>query len=435
MNKRVLRVIGLLAALALVFAIGAAAGVGIVFAANKVIGPEDMQEVVPNQVDPEPGVVIASVAPDGPAAEAGIKRGDILLEIDGKAVDSSLEITRYLFDLEPGDQVELTVLHGDEQRTLTATLGDRARHPYLGVTPCFGLPAEPATTMALGMAQPGALIVEVVEDSPAAEADLEVGDLIVAIDGKELDFEIGLADLIAEYAPEDTVTLEVLSPGEEVREVSVKLGEHPEKAGLAYLGVQFQPAPRIGQFEGGRVPFGGPYFEMPHFEGDFDFEFPEIDFEGGAMVMRVADDSPAAAAGLMQGDIIAAVDDEPVDDPKTVVDAVAERGPGDELKLTVYRPEEDETLEVEVTLAERPDPEGDGAAYLGVFMGGVFAPRGLDYELNPPAMRERGHRFQFEFPMDPDKLPFDFDSEVEPYRFHFEMPHDDCCGGEFSTEI
>ena len=151
------------------------------------------------------------------------------------------------------------------------------------------------------------------------------------------------------------------------------------------------------------------------------------------MLVRVTDDGPAAAAGLKPGDIITAVDDEPLDGPKTVVDAVAEREPGDELKLTVYRPTENETLEVEVTLAEHPEEEG--AAYLGVFLDGAFAPRGFDYLPGPPEMRGQGHRFQFELPVDPDKLPFNFDSEVQPYRFHFEIPREDCCSDEFSGEI
>ena len=87
MDKRMWKVIGLLVALALVFVIGAAAGGGVVFAATKANMPDGAQVVVPDQADPEPGVVIVSVAPDSPAADAGIERGDILLEIDDQAID------------------------------------------------------------------------------------------------------------------------------------------------------------------------------------------------------------------------------------------------------------------------------------------------------------------------------------------------------------
>jgi len=431
MDKRVLKILGLLAALALVFVIGAAAGGSIVFAASKTFGPDAGQLVVSVQADPEPGVVIASVAPDSPAAEAGIKRGDILLEIDGQAVNSPREISRYLFDLEPGDKVGLKVLHGDEERTLPATLGDQDGHPYLGVIPCLGLPAEP-TMITLRTANPGARIIEVVPDSPAEDAGLEVGDLIISVDGQALDGEHSLTDLIADYAPGDSVTLEVQSSGEEPREVNVRLGEHPEETGVAYLGVQYLPASRMRMVEGRRLPFDAPpNFEMPPFDGDFLLVHPGGDFEGGAVVGRVADDSPAQAAGLQPRDIITAVDGQPVDSPEAVVDAVAAHQPGNVLTLTVYRPKDDETLEIEVTLAEHPEEEGK--AYLGVFLGGAFIPQGFGGEQDPPMLRGRGRGSEFKLPFDPDQLPFNF--EVEPHWFHFETPPNDCCDGEFSNEI
>jgi S1-C subfamily serine protease len=432
MDKRVWKVIGLLVALALVFVIGAAAGGGVVFAATKANMPDGAQVVVPDQADPEPGVVIVSVAPDSPAAEAGINRGDILLEIDGQAVEGPRQMTRYLFDLEPGDEIELTVLHGDDERTLTAVLGDQDGRPYLGVTPCVGPPAEPMVKT-LRMAQPGARVIEVAPDSPAEDAGLEVGDLIITVDGQELDGESSLTDLIAEYAPNDTVTLDVQSPGEEPREVSVQLGEHPEKAGVAYLGVGYLPTPHMQPFEGRPLPFRGPHPEMPPFDDNFLFALPKGDFEGGAVVRRVAEDSPAEAAGLKRGDIVTAVDNEPVYGPEAMVDAVADHQPGDVLELTLHRPEDGETVEIEVTLVEHPEEEG--VAYLGVVIGGVFITQGFGDEHGPPMLRGRDRRFQFELPLDPDELPFHFDFENQPNRFHFEPPHDDCCDDEFSNEI
>jgi len=282
----------------------------------------------------------------------------------------------------------------------------------------------------LRVARPGTLIIEVVPDSPAEDAGLETGDFITAVDGQELDEENDLADLIGGYAPGDTVTLEIGNPGEETREVSVELGEHPEDAGLAYLGVQHQPAPTMHQFEGRRIPFDGPRFEMPRFEDEFLFQLPEGNFNGGAVVARVTEDSPADRAGLKRGDIITALDDEPLDSPQTLVDTVAERQPGEVMRLTVYRPMVDENLDIEVTLAEHPEEEGK--AYLGVFLGRVFTTRNFDRELGLPGMRDRGRWFELEIPFDPDKMPFDF--ENAPNWFHFEMPNDDCCGGESSNE-
>jgi S1-C subfamily serine protease len=89
----------------------------------------------------------------------------------------------------------------------------------------------------------GALIAEVVPGSPADEAGLEGGDeeirfqgqqvtiggdVIVAVDGQELVEEADLAELIAQYSPGDTVTLEVLRDGD-TEEIDVELGERPEQ--------------------------------------------------------------------------------------------------------------------------------------------------------------------------------------------------------------
>ena len=65
-----------------------------------------------------------------------------------------------------------------------------------------------------------------------------------------------------------------------------------------------------------------------------------------------------------------------MDGPEAVVDAVANHQPGDVLKLTLRRPEEGETVEIDATLAEHPEEEG--VAYLGVVIGGVFISQGFD---------------------------------------------------------
>jgi S1-C subfamily serine protease len=100
----------------------------------------------------------------------------------------------------------------------------------------------------------------------------------------------------------------------------------------------------------------------------------------GAMVLVVAEDSPASAAGLREGDVIAALDGEPVLGPGSLVEIVAEREPGDEVELTVYRLTGAAfrhtragrvRRNVQVTLGEHPTREGK--AYLGVWLDSGFA--------------------------------------------------------------
>lgn len=242
MNNRILKILALLAGFALVLFVGAIVGGGIVY------GLTQLGDVLPavraQEADPGYGIVIASVESDGPAAQAGVVRSDILLEMDGKTLEDSGDLASYLDELKPGDEVELKVLHGDDLRTLTATLGDRDGRAYLGLVPCGGVSKEVEVEVQAGA--PGATIVEVMPDSPAEEAGLQEGDVIVAVDGQELDAENTLADLIAQYKPGDTVTLEIERPDdEEPFEVTVELGEHPDKEGVAYLGVRYSAFPRL----------------------------------------------------------------------------------------------------------------------------------------------------------------------------------------------
>jgi membrane-associated protease RseP (regulator of RpoE activity) len=226
----------------------------------------------------------------------------------------------------------------------------------------------------IDMPTSAALIVEVTEDGPADRAGLKVGDVVVAVEGQELDPDRDLAELIAGHKPGDRVTLEVRESGgsgQDSRQVTVELGEHPQREGVAYLGVSFVPAPGFGlHWEGrsfdcdetgcGEWPFGGR--GMP-FSGN-------VPLERGAIVQSVVEDSPASDAGLRSGDVITAIDGEPVEAPGALSETIGALEPGDEITLTVYRSEGEEELQIAVTLGEHPD--GTGAAYLGVQLGGFF---------------------------------------------------------------
>lgn len=84
----------------------------------------------------------------------------------------------------------------------------------------------------------GALIEEVVQGTPADQAGLMPGDIIVAIDKIPVDGNHLLPDIIGGYEPGDWVTLTFLR---EMRKDTVKLrlGEHPEMSGRAYLGIYY----------------------------------------------------------------------------------------------------------------------------------------------------------------------------------------------------
>jgi S1-C subfamily serine protease len=369
----------------------------------------------------EPGLVIVRVDADGPAAEAGVKRGDILLAMDGQEVNRPLDWFRALRGLASGEDVELAVMHGDDKRTLTATVAERNSRAWLGLQVYLGGAEDVADSepLLLPLVTPtvGAQVIEVVDDSPASAAGLQVDDVITAVDGNPLDGEANLADVIGGYAPGDEVTLSVTRPGaeEETLELSVTLGENPDDADKAFLGIRYA---RSAMFDMQEMPEGfAPFFgqEMP-FTLPLDRLAPDQDtmpgrvMTEGAVVLTVVELGPAEKAGLQAGDVITAIDDEAVDGPEALVDAVTSRQPGDTVVLTVTREGEDDAIEIEAVLGEHPDdPE---KAYLGVSIGAFMMRmhgqgRGTDGQ-------------GFSLPFDLDQLPFDLDQL--PFDLPFDLP-------------
>ncbi|MDX5595568.1 Do family serine endopeptidase [Pseudovibrio sp. SPO723] len=158
----------------------------------------------------------------------------------------------------------------------------------------------------------GTLVAETQPDTPAAVAGLEAGDVILKVDGKEVNGPRELARTIAEYRPESEVVIEYWRNGE-IQEKTVKLGIFPQDESVASaetskdtktalvdsLGIELATAKEAG------------------LEGE------------GVVITRVEPDSPAAEKGLRQGAIITAVAGHPVSTPADVaeqVEAAREQG-------------------------------------------------------------------------------------------------------------
>lgn len=229
------------------------------------------------------GIVIVQVAAASPAAQAGVKRGDILLSVAGQAVNNLADLQDILGELAIGDTTQLVVRHGDIERTLTVTVGERNGQPYLGVTATDDTRAD-ATWLpgrVQRLAQPTAIIVEVTADSPAARAGLRVGDAIVAVDGERLRVTNDLASLISDRQPGDSVILELTRTDGATEEITVELGENPDAAGKAYLGVRYRnagtPAMRMQRLappteDGQQRPWN--WQQAPEDGGEFYRNFP-----------------------------------------------------------------------------------------------------------------------------------------------------------------
>ena len=97
----------------------------------------------------------------------------------------------------------------------------------------------------------GARVDEVIANTPASKAGLQVGDIITAVGPTKLDANHTLADLIGTHKPGDKVDVSV-TRGSQTMIVSVELGASSADSSKAYLGIQYSTMPG-GQF---RFPNG-----------------------------------------------------------------------------------------------------------------------------------------------------------------------------------
>ena len=75
-------------------------------------------------LEADEGAVVAAVSEDSPAAEAGLEQGDIIVAVGDGEVASAADLVGRISALQPGDEVELTVIRGGEELTVNATLAE-----------------------------------------------------------------------------------------------------------------------------------------------------------------------------------------------------------------------------------------------------------------------------------------------------------------------
>lgn len=365
MAKRTMRLASLIAALAVALA-GAAT--------TSNIAAAQTPAAVVTQAEDEKGVLIVAVQRGGPAAKAGIRRGDIILKVNDVEVNDAQALRDALAGRKPGETAQIRVARGDRELTFQVTLGEADGRPILGVTPfqdpppwVEAMPAPPDRAPRpmppapeelrkrleeqLSRFSSQARVTEVIANSPAAKAGLRRGDIIIAVNETRLDAQNSLADVIARFKPGDAVTL-TLRRDDAERALKVTLGENPEKKGAAFLGIRYAPA-----FDAmGRLP--------PVLPRD---GAPAPESWAAVTINNVVAGSPADKAGLKQGDMILAANDKPIKSPQDLVELVRNSKPGDRVTLSVQRQGEDKPVEIAVTLGENPDKAG--AAYMGVSLG------------------------------------------------------------------
>jgi len=187
-------------------------GVGISEVTRDVAGPLGLER--------PSGALVRSIEQGGPAENAGLEVGDIILKFDGKTIERSSDLPRMVGATRPGSTVPIEVWRRGEKKQLRVTVAElepertarsRSSEPRRG--------DQPPAVNSLGLAVAdlpeqqkqrlrvrGGVVVEVAE-GPAARAGIRQGDVLLTINNEEIPNARRFAELVANLDPSKAAVL------------------------------------------------------------------------------------------------------------------------------------------------------------------------------------------------------------------------------------
>jgi serine protease Do len=187
------------------------------------------------------GAVVVNAVPGGPAAQAGILAGDVIIRFDGKAVPSDKRLPQIVAGTEVGKTVDVVLIRKGSEMTVKVKLGElekaadaKTDEKAPGTPPA---PGTPVLGMKLGELTPelrqrfniqggeGVVVTEVDAKSQANEKGIKAGDIIVEMDLTKVTKPAEISDLLkkAEQGRKTSVLL-LVQRGEDRRFVALRIG-------------------------------------------------------------------------------------------------------------------------------------------------------------------------------------------------------------------
>ncbi|MEP6883592.1 MAG: Do family serine endopeptidase [Gammaproteobacteria bacterium] len=151
------------------------------------------------------GALVAKVAPDSAAAQAGLKVGDVILKFDGRSIIDAGQLSARVGVVAPGEKASLEVWREGKSLSLTAVIGNAAQTASDDASGGASAPAR------LGLSlrplnqeerqQAGVSSGLVVEDSQgrAAEEGIQPGDVVLSVDGTPLQSVAQLRECVQKH--------------------------------------------------------------------------------------------------------------------------------------------------------------------------------------------------------------------------------------------
>lgn len=191
-------------------------------------------------LDSDNGVVVKIVVPKSPADKAGIKQGDIILKFDNDQLTDADQLIAFMQGHKPGDKVNLDISHKGNVRVVAVELGTREDNradaekyflknlnlPPKSLSKTFRFDKSTVSDTYIGVSLEslnyqlgeffgikdgaGALITEVMEDSPASKAGLKAGDVVTAVDGASIKGPSDVTEAVGGKKEGDRIDLTIL---------------------------------------------------------------------------------------------------------------------------------------------------------------------------------------------------------------------------------
>ncbi len=178
------------------------------------------------------GALVQNVVPRGPAAKAGVEAGDLIVSINGKAVESPGTLTRTVALVPPGEKVDVVVLRKGEKRQLSFKVAQRPEDesavgrgegesegdsggggPASNKSPKLGVSLAPLTaelSRELGVSgDSGVVVTETVDGGPAQRAGIRRGDVILELNRHPVKKPEDVAGLIGKMKEGEMALLRV----------------------------------------------------------------------------------------------------------------------------------------------------------------------------------------------------------------------------------
>lgn len=169
------------------------------------------------------GVIVADVTPDGPADKAGMKIGDIVVNLDGKVMENARQFQVNIYGRPLGDKIKLEVLRGADHLSVDVAVVERNDDPQRfadlvnpenNLLPKLGILGVEITSKIAEMVDDlrvpsGIVVAAVASHPPYSGPALHAGDIIHAVNGVPVTSITGLRSALETVKVQDTVVLQI----------------------------------------------------------------------------------------------------------------------------------------------------------------------------------------------------------------------------------